>query len=125
MPASRPVRVLLVDDAAPVRQMLRSMLELDGFEVVGEAPDADGALAIVEATDPDVVVVDLRLPGADGIETARRIRARRPEQVTLLYTAYADDDVERRAAAAGVTAVLGKVEGFESLERKLTSLFPG
>jgi DNA-binding NarL/FixJ family response regulator len=118
------VRVVLVDDADPVRRMLRSMLEIDGYDVVGEASDADGAVAVVDEVDPHVVVVDYRLPGADGVETARRIRARRPHQLTVLYTAYVDDEVARRAADAGVAAVLGKVDGLESLERALAALFP-
>jgi CheY-like chemotaxis protein len=122
---ARPIRVLVVDDAPHVRRMLASMLELEGFEVVAEAGDAGEAVARAEETDPDVVVVDYRMPGTDGIEAARRIRDRRPEQVTVLYTAFVDGDLERRAAEAGVALVLRKEDGLEPLEREIARLFPG
>jgi DNA-binding NarL/FixJ family response regulator len=115
---------MLVDDADHVRRLLRSMLELDGFEVVAEADRADAAVEEAARTAPDVVVVDYRLPEVDGLETARRIRSRRPDQVTVLYTAFADAELEARAAEAGISVVLAKVDGLEPLERELDRLFP-
>jgi CheY-like chemotaxis protein len=62
------------------------------------------------------------MPDVDGLETAARVRAVRPDQVMILYTAFVDADLEARARAVGVSVVLGKVEGLESLEREITRL---
>jgi DNA-binding NarL/FixJ family response regulator len=117
-----PIRVLIVDDTEHVRRMLRNMLELDGFEVVGEAGSGPDAVALLDRAEADVVVIDYKMPEVDGLETAGRIRAARPAQVMILYTAFIDADLERRAREVGVSVVLGKVEGLESLEREITKL---
>lgn len=113
------IRVMVVDDTEHVRGMLRSMLELDGFDVVGEAGSGADAIAQVDDADPDVVVMDYKMPDLDGIETTRRILARRPEQVVILYTAFLDDDLRAAAADAGVTLCLGKMSGVASLELEI------
>lgn len=120
MPAT--VRVMVVDDTDHVRRMLRNMLELDGFDVVAEAATGAEAVAAVDGADPDVVVIDYKMPELDGLETARQLRQRRPEQVIILYTAFVDPDLQRRAEEVGVALVLGKVEGLESLEREISRL---
>jgi DNA-binding NarL/FixJ family response regulator len=120
--AELPIRVLIVDDTEHVRRMLRSMLELDGFEVAGEAGSGPEAVELVRQIDTDVVVIDYKMPEVDGLETASRIRAVRPGQVMILYTAFVDADLERRAREVGVSVVLGKVEGLESLEREISRL---
>jgi CheY-like chemotaxis protein len=120
--AQPPIKVMVVDDTDHVRRMLRNMLELDGFEVVAEAGSGPDAVSAIDAADPDVVVVDYKMPEVDGLETARRIREARPDQVMILYTAFVDPDLEHRAREVGVSVVLGKVEGLESLEREITRL---
>jgi CheY-like chemotaxis protein len=120
--AEPPIKVMVVDDTAHVRRMLRNMLELDGFEVVAEAGSGPEAVEVIADADPDVVVVDYKMPDVDGLETASRLRDLRPEQVMILYTAFVDADLEARARAVGVSVVLGKVEGLESLEREITRL---
>jgi CheY-like chemotaxis protein len=122
MVVTRPIRVMVVDDTDHVRRMLTSMLSLDGFEVVGNAADGPQAIENVEQADPDVVVVDYKMPGMDGLATARGIRAARPDQVMILYTAYIDDKLERAAAEAGISICIGKVEGLASLEREISRL---
>jgi two-component system, chemotaxis family, chemotaxis protein CheY len=117
-----PIKVMVVDDTEHVRRMLRSMLELDGFVVVAEAGSGPEAVDGLAAADPDVVVLDYKMPGVDGLETAERIRAVRPGQVMILYTAFVDGDLRQRAKDAGVSVVLGKVEGLESLEREIARL---
>ena len=117
-----PVSVLVVDDTDHVRSMLAEMLTLDGFAVVGQAHDGAEAVTMAAATSPDVVVMDLRMPGLDGLESTRRIRAANPDQPVILYTAYVDPDVERRAEEAGVSLCLAKLEGLASLERELDRL---
>ena len=113
---------MVVDDTDHVRNMLTSMLTLDGFEVVGEASGGDAAVDTVDGADPDVVVIDYKMPGMDGLQTARVIKEARPGQVIILYTAFIDPDLEREAAEAGVAVCLGKVEGLASLEREIGRL---
>jgi two-component system, chemotaxis family, chemotaxis protein CheY len=116
------VRVLVVDDTDHVRRMLVEMLTLDGFDVVGEATDGAHAVHKASEVDPEVIVMDLRMPGVDGIEATRRIKAIRPDQVVILYTAYLDPVIEEQARQAGVTVCLGKIEGLQELERELSRL---
>ncbi|MGH8999241.1 MAG: response regulator transcription factor [Acidimicrobiia bacterium] len=116
------VRVFVVDDTAHVRKMLVQMLELSGFEVVGQASSGQEAVETVGDADPQVVVVDYKMPGIDGIATARQIKAHRPDQAIILYTAYLDESLQREAAEAGVALCVGKVEGITTLERDIRRL---
>jgi DNA-binding NarL/FixJ family response regulator len=116
------VRVFVVDDTAHVRKMLVQMLELSGFDVVGQAASGQEALAGVAEADPQVIVVDYKMPGIDGIATAREIRAHRPDQAIILYTAYLDADLQKQAEEAGVSLCVGKVEGLSTLERDIRRL---
>jgi CheY-like chemotaxis protein len=120
--AARPIRVMVVDDTAHVLRMLSAMLSLDGFEVVSEAAGGPAAIDAVDEADPDVVVMDYRMPMMDGLTAARRIRARRPSQIIVLYTAFIDEELERRANEVGVSLCIGKVEGLASLEREISRL---
>ena len=113
---------MVVDDTDHVRAMLTSMLTLDGFEVVEEAAGGQQAVQRIGDADPDVVVIDYKMPEMDGLQTARAIRDRRPGQVMVLYTAFVDDDLQRQADEAGVAVCLGKVEGLASLEREISRL---
>ena len=119
---ARAIRVMVVDDTDHVRQMLASMLTLDGFDVVDEAASGMDAVKRIEGADPDVVVIDYRMPGMDGLETARQIKAKRSHQLMVLYTAFIDDSLQRAADEAGVAVCLGKVEGLASLEREISRL---
>ena len=119
---SRPIRVMVVDDTAHVVRMLSAMLSLDGFDVVGEAASGAAAIESVESADPDVVVIDYRMPFMDGLTAARHIRDLRPDQIVVLYTAFVDEDLERQAREAGVSLCVGKVEGIGSLEMEIRRL---
>ncbi|MFP5316769.1 MAG: response regulator transcription factor [Acidimicrobiia bacterium] len=119
---SRPIRVMVVDDTAHVLRMLSAMLTLDGFDVVGESASGQAAIDNVGQADPDVVVMDYRMPFMDGLTAARRIRERRPGQIVVLYTAFIDEELERRANDIGVSLCVGKVDGLASLEREISRL---
>lgn len=119
------IRVLVVDDTDHVREVVRDMLTLDGFDVVGSAAGVEEALVQAQRADPHVVVMDLKMPGTDGLDGARRLRQQRPDQLVVLYTAYLDPEVERLAAEAGVASCLSKVDGLPRLERELVRLTLG
>lgn len=115
-------KVVVVEDTAHVRAMLVEMLEIDGFMVVGQAGSGAQAILIADEHNPDVVIMDYQMPGMDGLEAARRIRARRSDQSIILYTAYLDSEIERRAREAGIALCVGKVEGLPQLERHISEL---
>ena len=116
------VRVMVVDDTDHVRTMLAEMLELDGFEVVARAANGDEAVTLATETEPDVIVMDLKMPGIDGLEATRRIKEDRPDQPVILYTAYLDPVIEAEAKQVGVTLCLGKIDGLPELERQISRL---
>lgn len=116
------VRLLVVEDTEHVRKMLLDILELHGFEIVGDAESGAEALQRVEAADPDVVVLDYMMPEMDGLEVARRIREDRPDQQVILYSAYIDEELERGAKDAGVAVCVPKMAGVEELAREITAV---
>jgi two-component system, response regulator PdtaR len=116
------VKVLVVDDTEHVRNMLAEMLELDGFDVVGRAGSGAGAVEQATSRQPDVIVMDYRMPDMDGLKAARSIKETRPGQPIILYTAYMDAKLEAEAKGAGVALCIGKVEGLNQLERHITEL---
>ncbi|MCA1844133.1 MAG: response regulator transcription factor, partial [Actinobacteria bacterium] len=117
-------RVFVADDNELILKMLDRLLSLE-FEIVGQAADGPSAVDAVLDSDPDVVVLDYMMPGGDGIETARSIRAHRPDQAIVLYTAFLDGDVEDRARNAGISQCVEKVEGPLALERAIRRVSGG
>jgi two-component system, response regulator PdtaR len=116
------LKVLVVDDTEHVRDMLVQMLELDGFDVVGEAASGEEAVSLAQSSDPNVIVMDYVMPDLDGLSAAKAIKQERPTQPIILYTAYLDANVESQARDAGVALVVGKVEGLNQLERYINEL---
>ena len=109
--AGRRVRVLVVDDQDMVRRGLAMRLEIEpDLEVVGEAEDGAGAVEGTVAYAPDVVVMDVRMPGADGIEVAAALRLAYPEVAVVMLTLQDDAETRGRAEAAGASGFVGKHE---------------
>jgi DNA-binding NarL/FixJ family response regulator len=105
----KPIRVLIVDDHEIVREGLQILLgEESDFEVVGTAGDGAAAAALAEAKQPDVILMDLVMPGLDGIESTRRILGSNPEARVLVLTTFADDQRVREAIQAGAIGYLLK-----------------
>lgn len=103
------IRVLLVDDHPVVREGIRGMLSTEpDLEIVGEAASGPEAVARVAALEPDVVLMDLRMPGGDGAEATERIRADHPAVHVLVLTTYDTDTDILRAVEAGATGYLLK-----------------
>lgn len=115
------VRLFIAEDTDHVRQMLVDILGLHGFEVVGQAANGHEAVGEVGRSDPDVVILDLRMPGLNGLEAARQIREQRPDQVVILYSAYVDDDLQASAREVGVAVCIPKIAGVEALAREITA----
>lgn len=115
----RPITVLLADDDERFRVVVRSLLEDDGFEVVAEAQDATETLALARRLQPDVVVLDLVMEGSDGLSTARRLLAERPDGPVVVISSLFDPVIEREASQLGAW-YLEKVEGVEALEHLIT-----
>ena len=103
------IRVLIADDHAVVRQGLRTFLELqDDIEVVADVADGEAALRAAEEHQPDVVLMDLVMPGGGGVEAIRALREARPEARVLVLTSFLDDDKVFPAVRAGAAGYLLK-----------------
>lgn len=120
------LRILLVDDHEIVRLGLKSLLaRYPQFEVVGEASDAQEALEKTLYFEPDVVVMDIRLPGKSGVEATQEILQARPETKVIVLTSYAEDDVLFDAIAAGASGYVLKQIGSDDLVRALMTVGRG
>jgi DNA-binding NarL/FixJ family response regulator len=106
--AETPVQVLVVDDQERFRTVLRDLVDgLDGMAVAGEASSGEGALAAAEQLRPQLVVMDVRMPGMGGIEATRRLVDEHPDTVVLLVSVDGADESER-IRACGAAAFLPK-----------------
>ena len=119
-------RILLVDDHPVVRQGIKQILT-DAFRVVeiGEADDAEGALIEIRASNWDIVVLDITMPGVNGLEVLRDIRRERPELPVLILSMHPAEQFARRALHAGASAYLTKHSGPGELVRAIYALTSG
>jgi len=113
--AERPLRVVLVDDHEVVRDGIKALLAaVEDITVAGEASTAREAVTVCERTQPDVVVMDVRLPDGSGIEATRDVRAARPATQVLMLTSFADDEALFASIMAGAAGyVLKQIKGAE------------
>ena len=121
-----PVRVLLADDQRLVRESLGTMLGLlPGIELVASAADGEEALMLTDEHNPDVVLMDLRMPRLDGIEATRHLHERRPDVRVIALTTYADDESVLGALRAGARGYLTKDASSEDIRRAILTVAAG
>jgi AmiR/NasT family two-component response regulator len=104
---AEPTTVLIAEDEAIIRLDLKEMLEEEGYAVVGEASDGDAVLRDAEEKRPDLIIMDIKMPGVDGLTAAERVTERGLGAV-LILTAFSQKDLVQRAAEAGAMGYLVK-----------------
>ena len=110
------VKVLVVDDQAPFRRAAEAVLMMtDGFEVAGNAESGEEAVELAGSLEPDLVLMDINLPGINGIEATRRIAAAHPEIYVILLSTYNLDDLPSDARTSGAICYVHKEEFEPSL----------
>lgn len=103
------VRVLVVDDQEPFRQAAKMVVEAtDGFEVIGESESGEDSIELARELRPDLVLMDVNLPGMNGLDATRRILDELDGVVVLILSTYEPDDYAPRAAEAGASAYIPK-----------------
>jgi DNA-binding NarL/FixJ family response regulator len=112
------VRVVIVDDQEPFRLAARMVVDVtDGFEVAGEAETGEDGVTMATELGPDLVLMDVNLPGIDGLEATRRILAGEDPPIVLLLSTYEEEEYAPRAAECGAAAYIPKaVFGPDRLE---------
>jgi DNA-binding NarL/FixJ family response regulator len=103
-----PARVLIVDDHERFRRTARRVLEADGWSVVGEAADGEGALEAARSVDADVVLLDVGLPDISGLEVARQLRTQSPALAVIVISTHDSADYRDLALANGARGFLAK-----------------
>ena len=122
----RPVRVVLADDQRLVRESLGMMLGLlEGIELLASAADGEEAVALAERHQPDVVLMDLRMPRLDGIEATRQLRERAPGVRVIALTTFADDESVLGALRAGARGYLTKDASSEDIRAAIFAVAAG
>ena len=120
------IRIMLVDDHAIVRSGFRRLLEQQpGCHVVAEAADADRAYALFVEHEPDVVVLDLSMPGVSGLDTIRRILARKPSAKILVFSMHEDASLAERAIQLGARGYVTKSSAPETLASAVADVVQG
>lgn len=112
------IRILIVDDHSVVRQGLRFLLEHEaGIEVIGDCPDGESAVRAVDDLVPNVILLDLQMPGMGGIAALRQMKARSPSTQVIVLTSHQGDELVFDAVRAGATSYLLKTAGVEEVVR--------
>lgn len=120
------IKILLVDDHNLVREAFAQMLELeDDFIVAGQAADADSALDKALELKPDIILMDIKLPGVNGIEATRMIKSKLPETEIMILSMYDEEEYVRQAVRAGATGYVLKDISQEDLLRNIRVVHSG
>jgi DNA-binding NarL/FixJ family response regulator len=124
--ATREITCLIVDDHEVVREGLRlSLSRASNIRVVGEAPDGETAVALAERRRPDVVVMDIRMPGMDGLDATRLLRERAPDVPVILFTAYSDRPLLSRGIESGAKGYVLKEASHDTLLKAIEKVASG
>lgn len=119
-------KIIIVDDHPLVRRGIKeSIQDIPGFDVVGEAGDCEGALELLSKTETNIVILDISLPGVDGIEVLKIIRSNYPKIKVLLLTMHPEELFALRAFRSGASGYLTKAEAPRELGRALVMLSEG
>jgi DNA-binding NarL/FixJ family response regulator len=117
---TKTVSVLIVDDQLPFRAVARTVIGLTaGFEVAAEAESGEDAVSVAAAQRPDLVLMDINLPGINGIEATRRIRAAQPDIAVILLSTYSEADLPADARDCGAIAYVHKEDFGPALVKQL------
>lgn len=120
------IRVVIVDDHPVFRYGLRSLLAQDqAISLVGEADSAASALLVIEQHQPEIVLLDVRMPGPDGVSLAQRLRSMYPEIKVIILTAYENEDYLLEALSAGVYGYLLKNASHDTLSEAIHKVHAG
>jgi two-component system response regulator NreC len=120
-----PIRVVLADDHVLVRQSLKSLLEREGFQVVGEASDGQEAIRKVESLHPDIAVMDISMPTLNGIDAARELGLASPKTKSILLTQHDEDQYVSEALEAGVKGYVLKSQAASDLVQAIKQVSRG
>lgn len=118
-------RILVVDDSGVVRDVIRTFLEKAGFQVCGEAADGREAIEKAKELKPNLIILDLSMPGMNGAEAASVLGELMPEVPIVVLTMYGDVLGQAMAAGLGVKGVVAKAEGMTKLVECVQRLLPG
>ena len=126
MSEQNPIRVMIVDDHAVVRSGLRFfLLGFDDMELVGEAESGEEALQLCAEIQPDVILMDLKMPGMDGASATRAIRQRYPQVKVVALTSFQEEDLVKNALQAGAISYLLKDVQADELAAAIRSAYAG
>jgi DNA-binding NarL/FixJ family response regulator len=120
-----PIRVLLADDHALIRQGLKAFLEKQGFQVVCEASDGQETLRSVQQTQPDVAIVDISMPILNGVDTARELKKAAPKTKVILLTQHDEDQYVTESLRAGVKGYVLKNQAGSDLVHAIQEVCRG
>lgn len=117
-----PCRVLIADDVADIRRLVRMCLDPDDFEVVGEAADGEQAWQMALSEQPDVVVLDLSMPIMDGLQAIPEIKRHAPDSKILVLSGFAADAMSEQAINLGADGYMEKGGNFRELSGRIAEM---
>lgn len=121
-----PVRIVIADDHRVIREAMRVMLEMEPeFKVVGEAANGEQALALAKQLEPDLVLMDIRMEGMDGVEATRHLRQSHPDIGVLILTGFGDDEILLSAVEAGAQGFLLKDASADEVKSAILRVVQG
>lgn len=125
MQTEEAIRLLVVDDEPLVREALEFVLDIPSIRVVGTAEDGPSAIKAVEELSPEVVLMDVRMPGMSGIEATREITAKFPDVIVLVHSAHSDQRSKDEATQAGAAGYVVKGDRMDQLIARIVEAARG